>query len=168
MAIIVSRIRCGWLFILCVGAALFYLQPFAFSSFSMQTDWSGDRVMMCDPHCGNRVPAFLFSTTKCELNHIVQKVLDDPYDRNIICGQKSDRKDFFQEWTIRPSTLQVFLETIWKILAIYLRPRFHRQLFWVGWFAAFIYLFLNFPVTLMLTGDFPTGWMLGLVWVGLV
>ena len=95
MAIIVSRIRCGWLFILCVGAALFYLQPFAFSSFSMQTDWSGDRVMMCDPHCGNWVPAFLFSTTKCELNHIVQKVLDDPYDRNIICGQKSDRNGWY-------------------------------------------------------------------------
>ena len=49
---------------------------------------------MWDTHCGHWVP-FLFSITKCELNHIVQKVLDDPYDRNIICGQKSDRNSWF-------------------------------------------------------------------------
>ena len=39
-----------------------------------------------------------------------------------------------------------------------------RQLFWIGWSFGLTYMFLNFPVTLMLKGDFPTGWFKTLLW----
>ena len=40
------------------------------------------------------------------------------------------------------------------------RPKiqlFDRQLFWIGWITWIAYMFLNFPVALILKDDFPTG-----------
>ena len=77
---------------------------------------------------------------------------------------KDLKKAFFlQERGIQPSAVQVFfipspdplacrvLRNSNKFLLIV------RQLFWIGWITSLAYMFLNFPVTLMLKGDFPTG-----------